>query len=59
MRPMPGAQSPAKAASMQTLGETKKNKNQKGHHLNTPPLWETSRAQHCQVKRYSRAKKTT
>jgi hypothetical protein len=56
---MPGAQSPAKAASMQTLGETKKNKNQKGHHLNTPPLWETSRAQHCQVKRYSRAKKTT
>jgi len=28
-------------------------KNKKGHHLNTPPLWETSRAQHCQAKRYS------
>jgi len=25
----------------------------KGHHPNTPPLWETSRAQHCQAKRYS------
>lgn len=25
-------------------------KNQKGHHPNTPPLWETSRAQHCQAK---------
>jgi hypothetical protein len=39
--------------SMQTLGETKKNKNKKGHHPNTPPLWEESRAQHCQAKRYS------
>jgi uncharacterized protein YjbI with pentapeptide repeats len=28
-------------------------KNKKGHHPNTPPLWETSRAQHCQAKRYS------
>jgi uncharacterized protein YjbI with pentapeptide repeats len=27
-------------------------KNLKGHHPNTPPLWETSRAQHCQGKRY-------
>jgi hypothetical protein len=25
----------------------------KGHHLNTPPIWETNRAQHCQAKRYS------
>ena len=25
----------------------------KGHHPNTPPLRETSRAQHCQAKRYS------
>ena len=32
-------------------------KNQKWHHLNTPPLWETSRAQHCQAKRYSWAMK--
>ena len=40
-------------ASTLTLGETKKNKNKKGHHPNTPPLWETSRAQHCQAKRYS------
>jgi len=31
-------------------------KNKKGHHLNTPPLWEESRAQHCQAKRYSWAK---
>jgi len=51
---MPGAQSPGKAASMQPLGTIK---NQKGHHLNTPPLWETSRAQHCQAKRYSWAMK--
>jgi uncharacterized short protein YbdD (DUF466 family) len=28
-------------------------KNKKGHHPNTPPLWEESRAQHCQAKRYS------
>ena len=28
-------------------------KNQKGQHLNTPPLWEISRAQHCQAGRYS------
>jgi len=35
---------------MQPLGTIK---NKKGHHLNTPPLWETSRAQHCQAKRYS------
>jgi hypothetical protein len=34
---------------MQPLGTTK---NQKGHHLNTPPLWKTSRAQHCQAGRY-------
>ena len=27
--------------------------NKKGHYPNTPPLWETSRAQHCQAKRYS------
>ena len=40
-------------ASTLTLGETKKNKNKKGHHPNTPPLWETSRAQHCQAKRYA------
>jgi hypothetical protein len=45
--------------SMQTLGETKKNKNKKGHHPNTPPLWEESRTQHCQAKRYSWAIKTT
>jgi actin-related protein len=47
---MPGAQSQAKAASMQPLGTIK---NKKGHHPNTPPLWEESRAQHCQAKRYS------
>jgi uncharacterized protein YjbI with pentapeptide repeats len=35
---------------MQPLGTTK---NKKGHHPNSPPLWETSRAQHCQAKRYS------
>ena len=35
---------------MQPLGTIK---NKKGHHLNTPPLWETSRAQHCQAKRYA------
>jgi uncharacterized protein YjbI with pentapeptide repeats len=29
------------------------NSKKKGHHPNTPPLWETSRAQHCQAKRYS------
>ena len=40
----------AKAASMQPLGTIK---NKKGHHLNTPPLWKESRAQHCQAKRYS------
>jgi hypothetical protein len=34
---MPDAQSQGKAASMQPLGKTK---NKKGHHLNTPPLWE-------------------
>ena len=28
-------------------------KHKKGPHPNTPPLWETSRAQHCQAKRYS------
>ena len=28
-------------------------KNKKGHHPNTPLLWETSRAQHCKAKRYS------
>jgi actin-related protein len=28
-------------------------KNKKGPHPNTPPLWETSRAQHCQAGRYS------
>ena len=50
---MPGTQSQAKAASMQPLGTIK---NKKGHHLNTPPLWETSRAQHCQAGRYSWAK---
>jgi hypothetical protein len=50
MLPMPSAQSQAKAASMQPLGTIK---NKKGHHLNTPPLWEESRAQHCQAKRYS------
>jgi len=49
-RPMPGAQSQGRAASMQPLGTIK---NQKGPHPNTPPLWETSRAQHCQAKRYS------
>jgi len=32
---------------MQPLGTIK---NKKGHHPNTPPLWETSRAQHCQAK---------
>jgi biotin carboxyl carrier protein len=32
-------------------------KNKKGHHPNTPPLWEESRAQHCQAKRYSWAMK--
>jgi hypothetical protein len=37
MRPIPGTQSQGKAASMQPLGKTK---NKKGHHLNTPPLWE-------------------
>jgi uncharacterized protein YjbI with pentapeptide repeats len=47
---MPGAQSQGRAASMQPLGTIK---NKKGHHLNTPPLWETSRAQHCQAGRYS------
>jgi hypothetical protein len=35
---------------MQPLGT---NKNKMGHHLNTPPLCETSRAQHCQAGRYS------
>jgi uncharacterized protein YjbI with pentapeptide repeats len=35
---------------MQPLGTIK---NKKGHHPNTPPLWEESRAQHCQAKRYS------
>ena len=50
MRPMPGAQSSGRAASMQPLGTIK---NHKGHHPNTPPLWEESRAQHCQAKRYS------
>jgi hypothetical protein len=34
-------------------------KNKKGHYLNTPPLWETSRAQHCQAKRYSWAMEIT
>jgi len=34
-------------------------KNKKGHHPNTPPLWETSRAQHCQAGRYSWAMETT
>jgi len=34
------------------------NQKQKGHHPNTPPLWETSRAQYGQAKRYSWAKKT-
>ena len=32
-------------------------KNKKGLNLNTPPLWETSRAQQCQAKRYSWAMK--
>jgi len=32
-------------------------KNKKGPHPNTPPLWETSRAQHCQAGRYSWAMK--
>jgi 5'-nucleotidase len=50
---MPGTQSQGRAASMQPLGTIK---NKKGHHPNTPPLWETSRAQHCQAKRYSWAK---
>jgi uncharacterized protein YjbI with pentapeptide repeats len=49
-RLMPGTQSQGRAAFMQPLGTIK---NKKGHHLNTPPLWETSRAQHCQAKRYS------
>jgi biotin carboxyl carrier protein len=53
-RPMPDAQSQGRAASMQPLGTVK---NKKGHHLNTPPLWETSRAQHCQAGRYSWAMK--
>jgi biotin carboxyl carrier protein len=44
---MPGAQSQGRAASMQPLGTSK---NKKGHHPNTPPLWETSRAQHCEAK---------
>jgi uncharacterized protein YjbI with pentapeptide repeats len=39
---------------MQPLGTSK---SKKGHHLNTPPLWETSRAQHCQAMRYSWAMK--
>jgi elongation factor Tu len=39
---------------MQPLGTIK---NKKGHHPNTPPLWETSRAQHCQAGRYSWAMK--
>jgi hypothetical protein len=47
---MPGAQSQGRAAFMQPLGTSK---NKKGHHLNTPPLRETSRAQHCQATRYS------
>jgi uncharacterized protein YjbI with pentapeptide repeats len=51
---MPGAQSPGRVASMQPLGTSK---NKKGHHPNTPPLWEISRAQHCQAKRYSWAMK--
>jgi len=32
---------------MQPLGTIR---NKKGHHPNTPPLWETSRARHCQAK---------
>jgi uncharacterized protein YjbI with pentapeptide repeats len=32
-------------------------KNKKGHHPNTPPLWEISRAQHCQAGCYSWAMK--
>ena len=52
---MPSAQNQGRAASMQPLGTIK---NKKGHHLNTPPLWETSRAQHCQAKRYAWAMKT-
>ena len=44
---MPGDQSPGRAASRQPLGTIK---NKKGHHPNTPPLWETSRAQHCEAK---------
>jgi biotin carboxyl carrier protein len=51
---MPGAQSQGRVASLQPLGIIK---NKKGHHLNTPPLWETSRAQHCQAGRYSWAMK--
>ena len=51
---MPGAQSQGRAASMQPLGTSK---NKKGHYLNTPPLWEISRAQHCQAKCYSWAMK--
>ena len=47
---MPGAQSQGSAACMQPLGIIK---NKKGHHPNTPPLWETSRAQHFQAGRYS------
>ena len=35
---------------MQPLGTIK---NIPGHLSNTPPLWEESRAQHCQAKRYS------
>jgi hypothetical protein len=47
-------ESQGRAASMQLLGTKKR-----GHHLNTPPLREESRAQHCQARRYSRATKTT
>jgi GTP-binding protein len=50
---MLGTQSQSRAASTQPLGTIK---NQKGHHLNTPPLWEEIRAQHCQAKRYAWAK---
>jgi biotin carboxyl carrier protein len=47
---MPGGNSQGRAAFMQPLGTIK---NKKGHLSNTPPLWEESRAQHCQAKRYS------
>jgi molecular chaperone DnaK (HSP70) len=47
---MPGTQSQGRAAWLQPLGTTK---NKKGHHPNTPPLRETSRAQYSQAKRYS------